>query len=30
VITEADGVHHDPRKPDVFAATYEPAAEGDN
>jgi hypothetical protein len=25
VITEPDGVHHYPCKPDVFAATYEPA-----
>jgi hypothetical protein len=25
VITEPDGVHHYPCKPDIFAATYEPA-----
>jgi hypothetical protein len=26
VITEPDGVHHYPCKPDIFAATYEPVA----
>ena len=25
IITEPDGVHHYPCKPEVFAATYEPA-----
>lgn len=27
VITEPDGIHHYPCKPDIFAATYEPAEE---
>lgn len=27
VITEPDRVHHYPCKPDIFAATYEPAGE---
>lgn len=26
VITEPDGVHHYPCKPDIFAATYEPVS----
>jgi hypothetical protein len=25
VITEPDGIHHYPCKPDIFAASYEPA-----
>lgn len=25
IITEPDGVHHYPCKPDIFAATYDPA-----
>ena len=29
VITEPDGVHHYPCKPDIFAATYEPVDHAD-
>ncbi len=25
IITEPDGIHHYPCKPDIFAATYDPA-----